>query len=1094
MGKEASLDGLEFDGDTVLCRVCGDKASGFHYGVHACEGCKGFFRRSIQQKIQYRPCLKNQQCNIMRVNRNRCQYCRLKKCIAVGMSRDAVRFGRVPKKEKARIIEQMQKNTMHSQTSQMMTMFQNSRDLIQAIVTAHHHTCVFTHGNVRQMREDAIKNNNFVNCPAQMACPLNGNVTQSSEDTQGWSDMSEFFTPAIKSVVDFAKAIPGFCFLSQDDQVTLLKAATFEVLLVRMACLFDPESNTMMFTCGRMFKREVSQTTSSAGFLLDSMFDFADRFNKLNLTDEEVAIFSAIVLLSPDRPGLRNVEQLESFQMKLTECLQSMITANHKEDNTLFAKLLMKTTDLRTLNTLHSEKSIGQNEKNGSDKSLDQTTANMDMNDQVDSSISEGSTVSDNSSIPTSLSGATGYDSGIFEGIPIVPQRQSLETTHPHLVLKTPYGTFYREDSLGYYGLVSDQPIRRCHTLERDTLSRPRLHTIEERRRYTLDKEYMDRKVHTLSERFQMEKAALRGNSMPPSLAGSAASSPIPPQFFLDTRSPELKPVTSTESHSANNSLRGSPMFSSDNFIPIPSTSPKPGSPNFRSRSGSMGMDDYSQLRPRCYSFHMNSEGKAARDPSREALQESYTMSAEMRRGSVGAVYGLHHKKKSLLVDRHPRYLSRLSDSIVKRVDKIKSQETKKMSDSYENLPAVQLPVQPEQVTWLPPSTSSQVSAAAGAPPTQTVDQKNPDPASTDQPLPGSPVAMDMDDDQSVDNQESSSVFHKKFDKLRKHLIPTDNEESERKSKEEEEVMLDEDTNASTQDNFINERNDESQSMDDIPNKDLEKLHINDDIKDKKTKSAVESHPQLLAHLNSSTPSLQMGFLKLPLQVSPKQTTTASSSQVLLNIPKVSGRPSTVAKELPTLASQLNSAPLSHTSPFSRLVDQSNRRDNMHSETMSHLKDKLMRKYDSMENLDKTGQVPPHQSQQASENDKHPPKISSSASSPNIPARLYPPGMCSDNVSGMFSQTGMPHMHPAFMGSSGSGFVPRMFIMPGYNQHLAGMQQLAQIYAKSVDQERRKDQVHLQSSDGSEERDRKTHEGNYGPEPTLEQRIKTEMN
>ena len=49
---------------------------------------QGFFRRSIQQKIQYRPCLKNQQCNIMRVNRNRCQYCRLKKCIAVGMSRD----------------------------------------------------------------------------------------------------------------------------------------------------------------------------------------------------------------------------------------------------------------------------------------------------------------------------------------------------------------------------------------------------------------------------------------------------------------------------------------------------------------------------------------------------------------------------------------------------------------------------------------------------------------------------------------------------------------------------------------------------------------------------------------------------------------------------------------------------------------------------------------------------------------------------------------------------------------------------------------------------------------------------------------------
>ncbi|KAK6637898.1 hypothetical protein RUM44_008320 [Polyplax serrata] len=50
---------------------------------------QGFFRRSIQQKIQYRPCTKNQQCSILRINRNRCQYCRLKKCIAVGMSRDA---------------------------------------------------------------------------------------------------------------------------------------------------------------------------------------------------------------------------------------------------------------------------------------------------------------------------------------------------------------------------------------------------------------------------------------------------------------------------------------------------------------------------------------------------------------------------------------------------------------------------------------------------------------------------------------------------------------------------------------------------------------------------------------------------------------------------------------------------------------------------------------------------------------------------------------------------------------------------------------------------------------------------------------------
>ncbi|KAM7005869.1 nuclear receptor subfamily 1 group D member 1-like [Tautogolabrus adspersus] len=95
-------------GMVLLCKVCGDIASGFHYGVHACEGCKGFFRRSIQQNIHYKMCVKNEKCIIMRMNRNRCQHCRFKKCLSVGMSRDAVRFGRIPKREKQRLLDEMQ--------------------------------------------------------------------------------------------------------------------------------------------------------------------------------------------------------------------------------------------------------------------------------------------------------------------------------------------------------------------------------------------------------------------------------------------------------------------------------------------------------------------------------------------------------------------------------------------------------------------------------------------------------------------------------------------------------------------------------------------------------------------------------------------------------------------------------------------------------------------------------------------------------------------------------------------------------------------------------------------------------------------------
>lgn len=67
--------------------MCGDKSSGVHYGVITCEGCKGFFRRSQSSVVNYQ-CPRQKNCVVDRVNRNRCQFCRLQKCLSLGMSRD----------------------------------------------------------------------------------------------------------------------------------------------------------------------------------------------------------------------------------------------------------------------------------------------------------------------------------------------------------------------------------------------------------------------------------------------------------------------------------------------------------------------------------------------------------------------------------------------------------------------------------------------------------------------------------------------------------------------------------------------------------------------------------------------------------------------------------------------------------------------------------------------------------------------------------------------------------------------------------------------------------------------------------------------
>ncbi|KAL5107155.1 Hepatocyte nuclear factor 4-alpha [Taenia crassiceps] len=71
------------------CLICGDKATGKHYGAYSCDGCKGFFRRSVRRKHTY-SCRYNRTCTIDKDMRNQCRFCRLKKCFRVGMNRAAV--------------------------------------------------------------------------------------------------------------------------------------------------------------------------------------------------------------------------------------------------------------------------------------------------------------------------------------------------------------------------------------------------------------------------------------------------------------------------------------------------------------------------------------------------------------------------------------------------------------------------------------------------------------------------------------------------------------------------------------------------------------------------------------------------------------------------------------------------------------------------------------------------------------------------------------------------------------------------------------------------------------------------------------------
>lgn len=137
-----------------------------------------------------------------------------------------------------------------------------------------------------------------------------------------WEEFSQSFTPAVKEVVEFAKKIPGFRDLSQHDQVSLLKAGTFEVralprlarprslsqaaervrvapqvLVVRFASLFDVKDRTVTFLGGKKYSMDTLRAMG-AGDLLNSMFDFSEKLMNLGLSEEEMSLFTAVVLVS----------------------------------------------------------------------------------------------------------------------------------------------------------------------------------------------------------------------------------------------------------------------------------------------------------------------------------------------------------------------------------------------------------------------------------------------------------------------------------------------------------------------------------------------------------------------------------------------------------------------------------------------------------------------------------------------------------------------------------------------------------------------------------------------------------------------------
>ncbi|KAM4652335.1 peroxisome proliferator-activated receptor gamma isoform 2-T2 [Discoglossus pictus] len=341
----------------IECRVCGDKASGFHYGVHACEGCKGFFRRTIRLKLIYERCDLN--CRIHKKSRNKCQYCRFQKCLSVGMSHNAIRFGRMPQAEKEKLLAEISTDIDHLNPESAdqrvlakhlydsyIKSFPLTKAKARAIMTGRttdKSPVVIYDMNSLMMGEDQIKYQYLVPFQEQdkeVAIRIFHRCQSRSVE-------------AVREITEFAKNIPGFVNIDLNDQVTLLKYGVHEIIFTMLASLMNKDGMLIADGQGFMTREFLKSLRKPFSDFMEPKFEFAIRFNALELDDSDLAIFVAVIILSGDRPGLLNVKPIEDIQDSLLQALELQLKINHPDSSQLFAKLLQKMTDLRQVVTEH---------------------------------------------------------------------------------------------------------------------------------------------------------------------------------------------------------------------------------------------------------------------------------------------------------------------------------------------------------------------------------------------------------------------------------------------------------------------------------------------------------------------------------------------------------------------------------------------------------------------------------------------------------------------------------------------------------------------------------------------------------------------
>ncbi|EQB77817.1 hypothetical protein CB1_000465027 [Camelus ferus] len=367
------------------CVVCGDKASGRHYGAVSCEGCKGFFKRSVRKNLTY-SCRSNQDCIINKHHRNRCQFCRLKKCLEMGMKMESVQSERKP------FDVQREKPSNCAASTEKIYIRKDLRSPLIATPT-------FVADKDGARAFDTLAkalNTTDGSSPPSLADGLDGggggsiHVISRDQSTpiievEGplLSDTHVTFKLTMPSPMPeylnvhyicesasrllflsmhWARSIPAFQALGQDCNTSLVRACWNELFTLGLAqCAQVMSLSTILAAIVNHLQNSIQEDKLSGDRIKQVMEhiwklqEFCNSMARLDVDGYEYAYLKAIVLFSPDHPGLTSTSQIEKFQEKAQMELQDYVQKTYSEDTYRLARILVRLPALRLMSSSITE-------------------------------------------------------------------------------------------------------------------------------------------------------------------------------------------------------------------------------------------------------------------------------------------------------------------------------------------------------------------------------------------------------------------------------------------------------------------------------------------------------------------------------------------------------------------------------------------------------------------------------------------------------------------------------------------------------------------------------------------------------------------